>query len=73
MHTPAGHMGPGQVFEAPGEHPGCSRVCRGSQQALASWVQAPSCPMEKEQSSPGELFWLDPCYSKMDQHLLQAA
>lgn len=20
--------------------------------------------------SPGELFWLDPCYRKMDQHLL---
>lgn len=72
MHTSAGHLAPGQVVETPREHPACSRVHRASQQARASWVQALSCPMEKEQSSPGELFWLDPCYKKMDQHLLQA-
>lgn len=34
---------------------------------------APCCPMEREQSSPGELSWLDPCYRKMNQHLLRQA
>lgn len=71
MHTPAGHLPPGWVAETPGEHPACSRVHRASQQqAVSSQVQALSCPMEVEQISPGELFWLDPCYRKMDQHLL---
>lgn len=26
--------------------------------------------MERDQSYPGCLFWLDPCYTKMDQHVL---
>lgn len=66
MHTPAGHLAPGQDAEIPREHPACSRVHSGSQWAL-------SCPVEREQSSSGELFWLDPCYRKMDQHLLQTS
>lgn len=66
MHISAGHLGAGQVAETPGEHSACSGVHRGPQQAL-------SCPTEREQSSPGEFLWLDPCYRKMDHHLLQRA
>ena len=73
MHTPAEHLAPGQVGETPGEHSACGRVHRWSQQALASWVWALSCPTEREQSSPGEVFWPDLCCRKMEQHLLQQA
>lgn len=61
------------ICRAPSSWPGCrepwgalSRVHRGPQQAL-------SCPMEREQSSPGEFLRLDPCYKKMDHHPLQHA